>query len=100
MTRGSCWTHLMVISAALVDQLKEGVALACIAGEPAVPAIDLDGFIEGRSGRGDLARGQEVHERGPEAFAQPDQVVHRHAAASVQWRGPLPVFTGKAGVVR
>ena len=49
--------------------------------------------------RGDLAGGEEARQGGPEALAQADQIVHRHAAASVEGRGPLPVFTGTAGVV-
>src|SRR4029079_14756028 len=99
MTRGSCWTHLMVISAALVDQLEEGVALAGVAGEASMPAVDLDGLIEGGPCRGDLAGGEEAGQRGPEAFAQADHVVHRHAAATVEGRRPLPVFTRTAWVV-
>src|SRR6476646_5016070 len=99
MTRGSCWTHLMVTSAALVDQLEQGVALAGVAGEASMPAVDLDRLIEGGSCGGDFAGGEEAGQRGPQAFAQADHVVHRHAATAVQSRGPLPVFAGTTGVV-
>src|SRR6185369_12579233 len=100
MTRGSCWTHLMVISAALVDQLEEGVALASVAGEASMPAVDLDGLIEGDPGPRDLGRGEKARERGAEAFAQPDHVVHRHAATTIERCGPLPVLTCTVGFVR
>ena len=64
-----------------------------------MPAEDLDRLIEGRPGRGEFARGEDTWESCAEALAQPDHVVHRHAATTVQGGGPLGVLAGLVRLV-
>jgi len=46
---------MVIRSAALVEELEERVLLASVAGVPAVPAVALDGRVEGGGGEGELA---------------------------------------------
>src|SRR6185436_3017774 len=96
MTSGSCWTHFTVTdSAALVDELQEGVPLARVAREATVPLVLGDGRVDGSVG---LGRDRWRHRAGDgcaHALAQVDQVVERNALAAIDRRGPVGVFAGR-----
>ena len=49
------------------------------------------------SGGRQLAWRQDARERFPEAFAQGDHVVHRHATTAIHGRGPFGVLMGEVG---
>src|SRR4026209_2801651 len=90
MTSGSDTTHLMVIavpararSRALVDEGEERVALACVAGEAAMPLEDRDRLVEaGIDGR-HRARFDDGSRGAAEPVAEGGPVVHRDLAPAV-----------------
>ena len=85
-------------SAALVQQLEQGVPLAGVAGDPAVPAVAARSPRPApRTRSGQLARGEDARQGRAQTLAQADEVVHRGLAAAVERRGPLGVFAGRAG---
>src|SRR6478735_4479405 len=83
MTRGSCWTHLIVTSGALVQPLEERVALPGVTGQAAMPLVRADRSAEPFGGLRQLAGREHRRQHSPHPLAQVDEVVHRAPQSSI-----------------
>src|SRR4051794_39874775 len=94
MTSGSCWTHLIVTSGALVQPLEERVALPSVTGEAAVPLVRRNGGVERFGGLGQLAGREDGRQHSPDPLAKVHEVVHRDSPSSIRGNREFRVVMG------
>src|SRR5258706_5485845 len=83
MTSGSTWTHLIVTSRALVDEREEGIPLAGIAAEAAMPFEHCDRLIERLVDGGHRAGLDDGRRSASQPVAQRHEIVHRNLPLAV-----------------